>query len=69
MAKKGYTQEQIINLKRHGEKIIEVNSADREYSILGGGDIAFPCLLTASFIFYPMPSPRSYHCMGYLLYT
>ncbi|NIW11360.1 MAG: hypothetical protein GWN33_13000, partial [Gammaproteobacteria bacterium] len=33
------------------EKIIEVNPADREYSILGGGDIAFPCLLTASVYF------------------
>jgi presenilin-like A22 family membrane protease len=40
-----------LNLKKHGEKIIEVNPADREYSILGGGDIAFPCLLTASVYF------------------
>ena len=40
-----------LNLKKHGEKVIEVNSADREYSILGGGDIAFPCLLTASVYF------------------
>jgi presenilin-like A22 family membrane protease len=40
-----------LNLKRHGEKIIEVNPAQREYSILGGGDIAFPCLLTASVYF------------------
>ena len=39
------------NLKKHGEKVIEVNPADREYSILGGGDIAFPCLLTASVYF------------------
>ena len=39
------------NLKKHGEKMIEVNPADREYSILGGGDIAFPCLLTASVFF------------------
>ena len=38
------------NLKKR-EKIIEVNPADREYSILGGGDIAFPCLLTASVYF------------------
>ena len=39
------------NLKRHGEKMIELNPAEREYSILGGGDIAFPCLLTASVYF------------------
>jgi presenilin-like A22 family membrane protease len=40
-----------LNLKKHGEKMIEVNPAAREYSILGGGDIAFPCLLTASVYF------------------
>lgn len=40
-----------LNLKRHGEKMIEPNPAEREYSILGGGDIAFPCLLTASVYF------------------
>jgi presenilin-like A22 family membrane protease len=40
-----------LNLKKHGEKMIELNPADREYSILGGGDIAFPCLLTASVYF------------------
>ncbi len=39
------------NLKKRGEKVIEVNPSDREYSILGGGDIAFPCLLTASVYF------------------
>ncbi|MBN2187390.1 MAG: hypothetical protein JW732_08100 [Dehalococcoidia bacterium] len=39
------------NLKKHGEKVIEMNPADREYSILGAGDIAFPCLLTASVYF------------------
>ena len=39
-----------FNLKKR-EKIVEVNAADREYSILGGGDIAFPCLLTASVYF------------------
>jgi presenilin-like A22 family membrane protease len=39
-----------FNLKRR-EKIVEVNPAVREYSILGGGDIAFPCLLTASVYF------------------
>jgi len=39
-----------LNLKKR-EKIIELNPAEREYSILGGGDIAFPCLLTASVYF------------------
>ena len=39
-----------FNLKKR-EKIIEMNPAAREYSILGGGDIAFPCLLTASVYF------------------
>ncbi|MFO7774153.1 MAG: hypothetical protein R6V59_09570 [Dehalococcoidia bacterium] len=39
------------NLKKHGEKMIELNPAEREYSILGGGDVAFPCLLTASVYF------------------
>jgi len=39
-----------FNLKKR-EKIVEVNPAEREYSILGGGDIAFPCLLTASVYF------------------
>ena len=39
------------NLRKHGEKMIEINPAEREYSILGGGDVAFPCLLTASIYF------------------
>jgi presenilin-like A22 family membrane protease len=39
-----------LNLKER-EKIVELNPAAREYSILGGGDIAFPCLLTASVYF------------------
>jgi len=39
-----------LNLKKRG-KIIELDPAGREYSILGGGDIAFPCLLTASVYF------------------
>ena len=39
-----------FNLKKR-DKIVEVNPAAREYSILGGGDIAFPCLLTASVYF------------------
>ena len=40
-----------LNLRGREEKVIAVNPADREYSILGGGDIAFPCLLTASVCF------------------
>jgi presenilin-like A22 family membrane protease len=40
-----------FNLKKRERKIIELNPAEREYSILGGGDIAFPCLLTASVYF------------------
>jgi presenilin-like A22 family membrane protease len=39
------------NLKKGGERIVEPNPSQREYSILGGGDIAFPCLLTASVYF------------------
>jgi presenilin-like A22 family membrane protease len=39
-----------LNLKKR-EKLVELNPAAREYSILGGGDIAFPCLLTASVYF------------------
>jgi len=39
-----------LNLKKQ-ERIIQVDPADREYQILGGGDIAFPCLLTASVYF------------------
>ena len=35
-------------MKKSRGKVIETNPADRQYSILGGGDIAFPCLLTAS---------------------
>jgi len=45
-----YYSEWTFNLKKR-EKIVEVNPAEREYSILGGGDIAFPCLLTASVYF------------------
>ena len=45
-----------FNLKKR-EKIIEVNPVEREYSILGGGDIAFPCLLTASVYFAQGPKP------------
>ena len=44
------------NLKKR-DKIIDLNPADREYSILGGGDIAFPCLLTASVYFAQCLTP------------
>ena len=40
-----------LNLKDREEKVIQANPSHREYSILGGGDIAFPCLLTASVCF------------------
>jgi len=41
-----------LNLKQDGvTDLLEAKSADRKYSILGGGDIAFPCLLTASVYF------------------
>ncbi len=36
---------------REREQIVELDPNAREYSILGGGDIAFPCLLTASVYF------------------
>jgi presenilin-like A22 family membrane protease len=36
-----------VNLGNTGD-LIEVKPEERVYSILGGGDIAFPCLLTAS---------------------
>ena len=38
------------NLRRQ-DKMIELDPAQREYSVLGGGDLAFPCLLTASVYF------------------
>jgi presenilin-like A22 family membrane protease len=39
-------------LKKPGiTNIVETKPADRKYSILGGGDIAFPGLLTASVYF------------------
>lgn len=40
-----------LNLKGREGKVIEANPGQREYSVLGGGDIAFPCLLTASVYF------------------
>jgi presenilin-like A22 family membrane protease len=55
-----------FNLKKR-EKIIEVNPADREYSILGGGDIAFPCLLTASVYFAQGLKPAAIIAMFGLL--
>jgi len=39
-----------FNLSKR-EKVVELDPGRREYSILGGGDIAFPCLLTASVYF------------------
>jgi len=40
-----------VNLKGREGSMIAANPDDREYSILGGGDIAFPCLLTSSVYF------------------
>ncbi|MFC1929512.1 presenilin family intramembrane aspartyl protease [Chloroflexota bacterium] len=40
-----------LNLKRHGDRIVKTDTTKREYSILGGGDIALPGLLTASVYF------------------
>jgi presenilin-like A22 family membrane protease len=40
-----------LDLKRHGDRVVETDTTKREYSILGGGDIAFPGLLTASVYF------------------
>ncbi len=41
-----------LNLRRNGvTDLLEPKPGDRQYSILGGGDIAFPCLLTASVYF------------------
>ncbi|MFH0768842.1 MAG: presenilin family intramembrane aspartyl protease [Chloroflexota bacterium] len=40
-----------LDLKRHGNRVVETDTTKREYSILGGGDIAFPGLLTASVYF------------------
>jgi presenilin-like A22 family membrane protease len=39
-----------FNLSKR-DKVVEMDPTHREYSILGGGDIAFPCLLTASVYF------------------
>jgi presenilin-like A22 family membrane protease len=40
------------SLKQSGvENIARTRITDRKYSVLGGGDIAFPCLLTASVYF------------------
>ena len=41
-----------LNLKEAGlKRLLEDESAEREFSILGGGDIAFPLLLVASVFF------------------
>jgi len=40
-----------VNLKGREGSMVAANPADREYSILGGGDVAFPCLLTSSVYF------------------
>ena len=40
------------SLKEKGiQNIVQTEAADRKYSIVGGGDISFPCLLTASVYF------------------
>jgi presenilin-like A22 family membrane protease len=40
------------SLKQKGiQTLAQTKAADREYSIVGGGDISFPCLLTASVYF------------------
>jgi presenilin-like A22 family membrane protease len=40
------------SLKEKGiQNIVQTEAADRKYSIIGGGDISFPCLLTASVYF------------------
>ena len=48
---KDYTEWRLNLGKQGGRSLVEENPADREFSILGGGDIAFPCLLTASIYF------------------
>ncbi len=40
-----------LNLKGRENSVVRADPAEREFSILGGGDIAFPCLLTASVYF------------------
>jgi presenilin-like A22 family membrane protease len=48
------------NLKKEGiTDLLEANSSNRKYSILGGGDIAFPCLVTASVYFAQGPLPAA----------
>jgi len=40
------------SLKQKGiQNIAQTQAVDRKYSIIGGGDITFPCLLTASVYF------------------
>lgn len=40
-----------VNLKGREGSMVAADPDDREYSILGGGDVAFPCLLTSSVYF------------------
>jgi len=47
-----------FNLSKR-EKVVEMDPAQREYAILGGGDIAFPCLLTASVYFARGSAPAA----------
>ncbi|APV45246.1 Presenilin-like membrane protease, A22 family [Dehalogenimonas formicexedens] len=40
------------SIKERGvQTLVQTEPADRKYSIIGGGDISFPCLLTASVYF------------------
>ena len=56
------------NLRQHDAMdLAETKSADRKYSILGGGDIAFPCLLTASVYFAQGLAPGTIIALSGLL--
>lgn len=47
-----YSGEWGDSLKERGiQTIVQTEPEDRKYSIIGGGDISFPCLLTASVYF------------------
>jgi presenilin-like A22 family membrane protease len=47
-----YPGEWGASLKQKGiQTLAQTQAADRKYSIVGGGDISFPCLLTASVYF------------------
>jgi presenilin-like A22 family membrane protease len=47
-----------VNMRQSGfTNLVDQSPAERDYSIVGGGDIAFPCLLTASVYFaYGLPA-------------